>query len=413
MPSTAVSHRAVVTAAVLAVLAVAVIATGSWLATGVSDSRPIGHNASERVADLDGLAATVETATVRDNRTTARLVQRVERRPRTGAVRIEPVDAPERKRWLTVSNGSTMWQYSRSQNRVKKLVSPDLVALDEIEQREGEWVERLFRRLDVSPEAVNRTQRANTTVQVSPLPVVPPGDRTAPSPPSLNNSLFRLEYRGTDRVADRQTYVLRIESVDETDARVTNYTQTLFVDTEWFVVLRKHTEGTVDGSRFEQTRTYRNVSFNPGLDDDRFAFSPPPGATVETVDVPSEPVTTYRSLAALRDAVEMSVPEPAVPPTLEFQVATLRELDNSVVQMEYANATTRVVVAKRQKTGGLTRVQTADEESVDIDGREGIYDEGVVSRTLSWQCDDVAYTVTGEGVSKERLLKIAESVTCR
>ena len=105
MPSTAVSHRAVVIAAVLAVLAV-VIATGSWLATGAADSQPIGHNASERVADLDGLAATVETTTVRDNRTTTRLVQRVE---------------------------------------------------------------RLFRRLDVSPEAVNRTQRANTTVQVSPL----------------------------------------------------------------------------------------------------------------------------------------------------------------------------------------------------------------------------------------------------
>jgi hypothetical protein len=155
------------------------------------------------------------------------------------------------------------------------------------------------------------------------------------------------------------------------------------------------------------------VSFNPGLDDDRFTFSPPPGATVETVDVPSEPVTTYGSLAELRDAVEMSVPEPAVPPTLEFQVATLRELDNSVVRMEYANATTRVVIAKRQETGGLTSAQTSGEESVDIDGREGIYDRGIVSRTLSWQCDDVAYTVTGEGVSKERLLQIAESVTCR
>jgi len=118
-------------------------------------------------------------------------MQRVERRPRTGAVRIEPIDAPERKRWLTVSNGLTMWQYSQPQNRVKKLVSPDLVALNEIEQREVEWVERLFRRLDVSPEAVNRTQRANTTVQVSPLPVVPPGDRTDPSPPSLSTKPTR------------------------------------------------------------------------------------------------------------------------------------------------------------------------------------------------------------------------------
>lgn len=415
MPSTAVPHRAVVIAAVLAALAVAVIGTGSWLVTDASDSQPIGHDASERVAELDGIAATVETTTVRNDRTTTRIVQRVERRPGTGTVRIEPIDVPESKQWLIVSNGSTTWQYSQPRNRVEKFVGPESVAPDgfEGERREGEWVERLFRRLDVSPGAVNRTKRANTTVQVSPLPVVPPGDETSPSTPSLNNSLFHLEYRGTDRIADRQAYVLRIESADETDAAVTNYTQTLFVDTEWFVVLRTHTEVTVDGRRLEQTRTYRTVSFNPGLDDDRFVFTPPPGATVETVNLSAGPVASYGSLAELRDAVETPVPEPDVPAALEFRGGTLGGSENSVIRMEYANATARVVIEKNRATGGITRVQTAGEESVDIDGNEGIYDAGVVRQSLSWQCQEVTYSVTGEGISKDRLIQVAESVTCQ
>jgi outer membrane lipoprotein-sorting protein len=414
MPSTTVSHRAVI-AAVLAVLAVAVIATGSWLVTDASDSQPIGHDASERVAELDGIAATVETTTVRDNRTTTRIVQRVERRPGTGTVRIEPIDVPERKQWLIVSNGSTTWQYSRPRNRVEKFVSPESVAPDglETEHREGEWVERLFRRLDVSPGAVNRGKRANTTVQVSPLPVVPLGDGATPSTPSLNNSLFHLEFRGTDRIAGRQAYVLHIESAGETDTTVTDYTQTLFVDTEWFVVLRTHTEVTVDGRRLEQTRTYRTVSFNPGLDDDRFTFTPPPDATVETVKLPPESVASYGSLAELRDAVETPVPEPELPATLEFRGATIGGAENSVIRMEYANATARVVITKNRETGGITRIQTAGEESVDIDGNEGVYDAGVVRQTLSWQCGNVAYSVTGEGISKERLLQVAESVTCQ
>jgi outer membrane lipoprotein-sorting protein len=415
MPSTPVSHRAVVIAAIFAVLAVAAIATGSWLVTDASDPQPIGHDASERVAELDGFAATVETTTVRNDRTTTRLVQRVERRPGTGTVRIEPIDVPEGKRWLVVSNGSTTWQYSRPRQRVETFVSPASATPDdlEIEQREGEWVERLFRRLDVSAGAVDQRTRANTTVTVSPLPVVPPSDGTASPTPSLNSSLFHLEYRGTDRTAGRRAYVLRIESADDTGTAVRNHTQTLFVDTEWFVILRTHTEVTVDGERLEQTRTYRNVSFNPGLDDDRFTFTPPPDATVETVTRPSEPVASYGSLAELRAAVEFPVPEPEIPATLAFRSGTLEGAESSVVRMEYANATARVVVEKNRETAGITRVQTAGEESADVGGNEGIYDAGVVRQSLSWQCENVAYSVTGEGISKERLLQIAESVTCQ
>jgi outer membrane lipoprotein-sorting protein len=407
------SRRAVVLGVALISLSVAAIGVGTvWVLTDSGDSRPIGVNASEQAADLEGVSGTVETVRVEDNRTVRRTVQQVKKRPGTGESRVDTVVGPESKRWLIVSNGSTTWEYSPQRDYVRKSVRPKVVVSGEpsIDRPRSERVERLFRLLNVSRSAAGRTERVNATGRVSPLPVVPRGDTATPASVNLSKGWFRLEYAGLDRVAGREVYVVRIEHLDgDGPGRTVDYRQTLAVDTEWFVVLERQTEVTVDGEQVEQTRTYRNVTFNPELDGDEFTFDPPPNTTVETVEPAHDTVYRYGSLAGLRADLETSVPRPDLPATFAFQGAVRR--GQTSVELRYGNATTQVAVSKN-RAGGLTSRDTAGGTVVEIDGHEAVYQQYGVSQSLSWRCGEYRYLVSTEGASRALLTDVAESVAC-
>jgi outer membrane lipoprotein-sorting protein len=407
------SRPAVVLGVALVVFSVAAIGAGAlWVLTDSPDARPVGVNASERAANLEGVSGTVETVRVEDNRTVGRTVQQVAKRPGTGQSRVDTVAGPEDKRWLIVSNGSITWEYSPPRDYVRKRPAPTVEVSGDpaVEQPRGERVERLFRLLNVSRSAAGRTERVNATGRVSPLPVVPRGEAVAPASVNLSRGWFRVEYAGTDRVAGREVYVVRIEHLaGEGPERTVDYRQTLSVDTEWFVVLRRHTEVTVDGERIAQTRTYRNVTFNPGLDDEEFTFDPPANATVETVEPAYDTVYRYGSLAGLRADVEMSVPRPDLPAAFSFQEG-VRKGETSI-ELRYANATARVTVHK-DRAGGLTSRPSPDETVVDIGGREAVYQQYGVDQSLSWRCGEYQYLVSAEGASRALLTDVAESVAC-
>ncbi|SEQ46057.1 LolA family protein [Natrinema salaciae] len=118
---------------------------------------------------------------------------------------------------------------------------------------------------------------------------------------------YDIEYRGTERVAGRETYVLDVEAKNETveegiSAIVgdTKYVyaietssprreletveQTLWIDTEYEYPLReKVVFEEPNGERIVLTERFESVSFNTGLEDETFAFEPPANATVQDI----------------------------------------------------------------------------------------------------------------------------------
>jgi outer membrane lipoprotein-sorting protein len=120
--------------------------------------------------------------------------------------------------------------------------------------------------------------------------------------------LYDLEYRGTERIADREAHVLAIEAkneiVEEGISVIVGDTefvyaietsdpsddleaveQTLWIDAEYEYPLKERVVfEEPDGERIVMTERFDSVAFNAGLEDE--TFDPPTNATVNgSIDV--------------------------------------------------------------------------------------------------------------------------------
>jgi len=382
-------------AVVLAVVAasVAVMVTGG--STG--DERPPlpenVENVSERYASVDGLEGEVHRVLRRGNET-IRTTMRYELRPGTGQVAYRKVGGNESGPDVIVSNGSVLWMYDRQTgNYSRRQIEGNL------SNRRGQYMERLFASLNQTSTTPDR--RRTPTPGVAPVPAVPSGVGPA------GDNGTGVTYRGIDVVDGREAYVLELSSqhVNSTGS-LTRFNQTLWIDTEWYVLLKIHATGSASGERFEVTSTVRNVTMDPGLDDERFTFDPPANATREQ---DAEHRTTYGSVSELRSETRLSVPDPDLPADIRFRSGTVltREGEDHSLRLRYTNETSELTVIVIDAAQGVP-----DGEPVTVGDASGVYREYGISGVVTWQCDGTTYSVSGDLVGRERLFAVAESIGC-
>jgi len=289
-----------VVAGVLLVGLVAAAAVLGYLVVTQPSPTPVGANASERYAAIDGVEATVTTTIRRGNRTN-RTVRHVEMRPNEGQVRIEAADrsvpGPER----VVSNGSTKWSYDRDNGTVKRT---DGTALRERMTSRGARIERLFNATDAGGAADTPTSSRDRGI--APLPAVPPGERATPQAPvsvADANGSYDVRYEGTAVVDGRQTHVLEITARGSGTTTYRNVTQRLWIDAEYYFPLRYRTSWVRDGESVEATVSYSNVSFDPGLSAERFAFEMPDDAALVGPDLGTDAADRLDSLDSISATV--------------------------------------------------------------------------------------------------------------
>lgn len=371
-----------------------------------AQAQPVGHNASDRLAALDGVNATVVTTIDREN-TTNRTVQQLSIRPSTGEMRATSESANGST--LIVSNGSVTWTFDRGAGEVTRIETGDSGGLA---GQQGERIERLFARLNISQSAPERSERIPASAEIAPLPVVPTGQHSGGATPTGDAQTdFGLRYEGTDTIDGREVYVLTISTPDDQPGRMfENYTQTMYVDTEWFLPLSTHTEWTLDGEPVEVRTVYRNVTVNPGFDDELFNFEPPENATVEQFD--DFQTGSYDSRSALRENVSLSVPDPDIPASYNLDIARSTTGTVRSVSLQYSNETSQLVVSKAEVTNATNESSGDSGESVSIGGTEGTYQRFGQSEIVSWTCDGYRYSVTGTDLSRAMLIEVAESMRC-
>lgn len=399
MPSvTPSTGRAVLALAVLTLVGTsAVLALWSPSAGASVDRTPLGANAAERYAALDGLDA-IETTVVERGDERRRTVARVSLRPGTEKRRVRITDGSDRKHEHRVSNGTMLWLYdsdNRTATRIPLSHEPNVTS-------RGARIERLFMRLNVTD--ANASAAAPLRPGVEPLPVVPHSG-TAPAgaaSAAAETAQYGVSYDGTATIDGREAYVLRISP-----RNASGYERTLWVDTRHFFPLKHRTEWTDDGERVTVTTTYSNVELDPGLSPETFRFDPPANATVERLETPE--TTMYGTVASLRAATEVRVPDPTVPATFELAYASRTAGEVRGVALRYVNATSTLSVAKYN----FTYPARGGDERVTVAGREATLSLGP-TLSVSWNCSaaDYRYTVRGSGVSRERLLAVANSVGC-
>ena len=382
----------VVAAAMLAVL----VAAGVWLlaSPAAPGGDPIGANASEQYATVDGMTAT-ETTVVERGDVHSETVARVAFRPGT-ELRRETVVSGDRRHEVTVSNGSVLWLYDEDTGIAKRVPLSQPPAG---EATRGDRIERLFTALNVTEASVAETAEVES---VSALPVVPQAASAGNASWATSDGPLDIRYDGTETVDDREAYVLHVQPASATGEPA--FSQTLWVDTETFFPLQQRTEWVDDGTPVSVTTTYENVTYDPDLDESEFRFDPPADASVETVQAPN--TETFENVRALREAATAPVPDLRLPPTFELTYATETTGRIHGAGVRYANETALVTAATYNRT-----FQNEGDRTVTVGDHEAVVDVGPTT-SVSWNCGDYRYTVRGEGVSASFLVAVARSVDC-
>lgn len=390
------------------VIVLAVVAASAGLVFGLdafagadnSTTQTFDGNVSARLAALDGVAATREVVIQRGNET-SRTVERVRLRPDSGAIRATKLSGPGRTD-VRVSNESVLWLYDQDAETVTLLRQDRSSAAGRLDR-----VSRLVRQLNGSTDAPATGDTPESDVGVSPLPVVPAGgDSQQAVRPAAAQDRYSVSYRGINSVDGRQATVVEIAQTGSVSEPVSNYTQTLWLDAEWYYPIKQQTAWTQGGQRRSITTTYRNVTFNPGLGVETFVFDPPSTATVETPDTPDQ--QQYETVTALRADAELSVPEPALHGSFTLAGATRTTGRIDSIGLRYVNSSRVVTVAKLAPN----IEPRTDGEILTVAGRRATYRNLGPTEVITWSCEGVQYKVGGENVPQDRLVDIAHSVGC-
>ncbi len=393
-----------------AVPATGLVAVSTLSTQETPQTGTVGQNASDRLVSMDGFNATVKQTyaapTPKRNYTGT-----LSARPGTGMFRTVGSRAT-----LTVSNGSALWRYDRRNNTAT--VFP-MDATDPRYVRQGERIERLFARLNVSRASVDERKQVSLGAPVTRAPVDSPRQqpRQQPTTTRANSSTgnVTLVYNGTATVDGRETYLLEVGTAPGQGAtgKFSNFTRRMYIDTEWFLPLRTELSY---GDRFRTTRVLSNVTVNPGLDDSLFTFTPPENATVNSVLSTTDRVV-YRDRPALAANTTVPVPEPDLPDSFSFDSARLTAGETRLLRLDYVNDTAAlsVSVAPVKNRSNLRPVNDTDrgaDSTLTINGQNATYSRSTTSRIVQWSCPEYRYTVVGQGVPRELTIQVAESVEC-
>ena len=375
----------------------------------------LGADAAERIAAIDGLAATVRTRSTGldlngTNRSDLSTVARLQVRPDTGERRIETSSGSPSGAALVVSNGTTTWSYDRAANEARRIDATRLNGA--VFARQGEQIERLFARLERTATSPADTGDAGPGVVSFPGTAM-----TRPGPtPSVPADGYGVELVGAERVDGRTAYVLSVDAEDGANGTFGDYSRTMWIDADRYFPLKQRTAfTTADGDRVTFTTTYTNVSFDPDFEPGTFEFEPPANATV--TDTGIDGPESYDSRAALAANTTDPVPDPTVPPDFSLDTARRFESGNvSSVGLVYTNETAQFAVSRvafdGPAPGNLTAANRSRATAITVDGRNGSYSRMGPYAAVVVHCGESRLSVSGTAVSKALLTTVAASVDC-
>ncbi|WP_436934323.1 LolA family protein [Halovenus marina] len=366
-------------------LGVLLLLAGCSGLAGDEPELPTGETAAEQFSDVGVYNATVVFTT--DNGTTSNTIERTVR-PSTGER--YAVTAVDGERQITVSNGTTIWNYSPADNEVLVISTEGTGGV----RNQSRQIRQLF-------ESVAAEQPTEPVV----LPIFSAFTSSSTSnsavQPGFWSEPVEVSYEGVERVSGRDAFVFQMESTEDAE---TQLEQTLYVDTEHYVVLRGEwtVVAEINGETEHITGSMRveDIEFDPTVDDDIFEFVPPENATVSR---PGQSIDRFESYDALVSGSDKPVPSPQLPADFEFESGTNA---TDAVSLRYTNGTADIFVTRRT-TGGVRE----EAEQVTRNGRTYYYLGQSGVDTIQWRCDGAIYSVSGP-VDRETLLTIGDSVEC-
>jgi outer membrane lipoprotein-sorting protein len=203
---------------------------------------------------------------------------------------------------------------------------------------------------------------------------------------------------GEEKLSGMSCYV--IEVTPKKDTYLTG--QKIWVDKKYWLPIRIET----DFGDFKSSVEYTNVSFNTGISDGEFEFSPPAGVKI------IEPETKLPNQVSVEDAennVNFTILNPSYTAGYEFSGATVSNFGAESISMIYTKGgkTITITQATSQENHPLP-----DAESVSIGETEGELTYIFGNKLLRFSYSEINVMITGT-ISKEELIKVAESMVAQ
>ncbi len=200
---------------------------------------------------------------------------------------------------------------------------------------------------------------------------------------------YNVRLLGEERIDSRECYVI------EAEPKAGGAKMKMWVDKEFWYPLK--TEMTVEG--VTTVVEYRNVSFNTGLSDDLFEFTPPEG--VKIVEKKFE-LPERLTIDEAQQKVNFTIVVPSYTAGYEFDYAMVY---GDFVQLVYTRGDDRLVI-----TESLTRSPLGlNWSEVDVNGRKAEIAEMFGTKVLRINVNGVEVTIAAK-LSEEELVKIAGSM---
>ncbi|MFC7133385.1 MULTISPECIES: LolA family protein [Salinibaculum] len=311
----------------------------------------VAEKFEERLSEIDGYHATVTVSSTFDNRS-FEMTTEVWARTGTGEMRQEVLAPPDRAGSKTVSNGSVMWTYNAAENTATRIEVPDVGTTNTVPR-----VERLVENFDIYS---NGTVDLNGT-ETHKLTLVP----NESAGPALSGTI------------------------------------TMWVDTEKLFPVKM----SMAFGEATSTVRYRNLTLDPDFEDGTFEFDLPEDAEVRTPSTPN--VSEFQSYDRLADAVDRPIPGRELADRFAFERGSVVDGSTSIVSLEYADRDRTVTM---QVTAAGER-NPSDGENVSVGDRTAQYSEFGQMASLTWTCEDTAYTLLGQ-FEQETLVDIAADIEC-
>jgi outer membrane lipoprotein-sorting protein len=222
-----------------------------------------------------------------------------------------------------------------------------------------------------------------------------------------------LEVLGTEQVAGKDTWKVRITPRAETSAQLQLdgvIEGTMWVDEALALPLKL----TVDASDLGQgTVEARSIETNTGLSADLFTFTPPPGAEViDAAELAAQMAPQAATLDEARTAVSFPVREPSYVPT-GMSLIEVRVVGTGTVILNYAGEAGSVSVVQSNEEVGRDREPPAgsDVREVQVGEATGTLITGADGQgsLLRWEEGGIRYVVAGT-LSGDEALKVAEGL---
>jgi len=254
---------------------------------------------------------------------------------------------------LMVSNGKTMWSYNEKKNEVfvmelkQPKVNPDY----------GEFVKDLLKH-------------------------------------------FNVELLGSEKVLDRDCYVLRLTPKENKSELALEYV--MWVDKEYWCPLKTE----INGTHMKMITEYVKIEFNTGVSDEEFNFTPPKGAKVITEEKLKEKlgIKEFSSVKEAQKAANFDILEPSY--TAGYELTSIVVMNNSVM-LNYAKGQDLMLISEVVPKYEIREVPNA--EKVKIGDAEGEYVEFYGSGMLKFKKGDIVVTISGK-LDKEEMVRVAESM---